>query len=110
MQDGSRKCVRKFSEGTVECWMRFVRLFEREGEAFLRRIVTVDETWISLDTNQKKEQSAIWKTPSSLLPKKFKVSPSTKKQLIIVFFLFPLLKGFLRGHQFDNFEELPSAG
>ena len=56
----SRMCSEVLRRNRVECWMRFVRLFEREGEAFLRRIVTVDETWISLDTNQKKEQSTIW--------------------------------------------------
>ena len=32
----------------VESCQRFVQRFEREGEDFLSRIVTADETWISL--------------------------------------------------------------
>ena len=32
----------------IERCRRQVERFEREGDAFLRRITTVDETWISL--------------------------------------------------------------
>ena len=73
-------------EQRVECCARFVHRFEREGEAFIRRIVTVDETWISLYEPETKEQSTMWKTQGSPSPKKFKVSKSTKKQMFIVFF------------------------
>ena len=66
----------------VESCRRFVQRFEREGEDFLSRIVTADETWISLS----KEQSTMWKTPGSPSPKKFKVSRSTKKEMFIMFF------------------------
>ena len=67
------------------CW-RFVQRFEREGEYFLCRIVTADETWISLYELELKEQSTMWKTPGSPSPKKFKVSRSRKKQMFIMFF------------------------
>ena len=70
----------------VESCLRFVQRFEREGEDFLSRIVTADETWISLYEPESKEQSTMWKTPGSPSPKKFKVSPSTKKQMFIMFF------------------------
>ena len=50
------------------------------------RIVTVDETWISLYTPETKAQSTMWKTPGSPSPKKFKMSQSTKKQMFVVFF------------------------
>ena len=67
------------------CW-RFVQPFEQEGEDFLSRIVTADETWISLFEPESKEQSTLWKTPGYPLPKKFKVSRSRKKQMFIMFF------------------------
>ena len=70
----------------VESCRRFVQRFEREGEDFLSRIVTADETWISLYEPESKEQSTMWKTPGSPSPKKFKVSRSTKKQMFIMFF------------------------
>ena len=70
----------------VESCRRFVQRFEREGEDFLSRIVTADETWISLYEPESKEQSTMWKTPGSPSPKKFKVSRSTKKQMFIIFF------------------------
>ena len=57
------------------CW-RFVQRLQREGEDFLSRIVTADETWISLYELESKEQSTMWKTPGS--PSQFKVSHSTK--------------------------------
>ena len=70
----------------VESCRRFVQRFEREGEDFLSRIVTADETWISLYEPESKEQSTMWKTPGSTSPKNFKVSRSTKKQMFIMFF------------------------
>ena len=70
----------------VESCQRFVQRFEREGEYFLSRIVTADETWISLYESESKEQSTMWKTLGSPSPKKFKVSRSTKKRMFIMFF------------------------
>ena len=61
--------------------------FEREGDEFLlSHIITVDETWIKVYEPETKKQSTMWKTPGSPSPKKFKVSPSKKKQMFIVFF------------------------
>ena len=70
----------------VESCQRFVQRFQQEGEDFLSRNVTADETWISLYEPKSKEQSTMWKTPGSPSPKKFKVSRSTKKQMFIMFF------------------------
>ena len=50
------------------------------------RIVTFDETWIILYTPETKAQSTMWKTPGSPSPKKFKLSQSTKKKMLVVFF------------------------
>ena len=70
----------------VECSEQLLKRFEREGEKFMDRIVTVDETWISLYTPETKAQSTMWKTPGPPFPKKFKMSQSTKKQMFVVFF------------------------
>ena len=45
----------------VECCEQLLKRFEREGEKFMDRIVTVDETWISLYTPETKAQSTMWK-------------------------------------------------
>ena len=70
----------------VECCEQLLKRLEREREKFMDRIVTVDETWISLYTPETKAQTTIWKTPGSPSPKKFKMSQSTKKQMFVVFF------------------------
>ena len=70
----------------VECCEQLLKKFEREGEKFMDRIVTVDETWISLYTPETKAQSTMWKTPGSPSPEKLKMSQSTKKQMFVVFF------------------------
>ena len=57
----------------VESCRHFVQRFEREGKDLLSRIVTADETWISLYEPESKEQSTMWKTHS------------TKKQMFIMF-------------------------
>ena len=59
----------------IECSRRQVERFEREGDEFLRRLITVDETWIKLYEPETKEQSAMLKTLGSPSPKKFKVAP-----------------------------------
>ena len=41
----------------IECCRRQVERFEREGDEFLRRIITVDETWIKLYEPETKEHS-----------------------------------------------------
>ena len=70
----------------VESCRHFVQRFEQEGEDFLSRIVTTDETWISLYEPESKEQSTMWKTPGSPSPKKLNISRSTKKPMFIMFF------------------------
>ena len=70
----------------VECCEQLLKRFEREGENFMDRIVTVDETWISSYRPETKAQSTMWKTPGSPSPKKFIMSQSTKKQMYVVFF------------------------
>ena len=70
----------------VECCEQLLKRFEREGEKFMDRIVTVDETCIILYTPETKAQSTMWKTLGSPSRNKFKMSQSTIKQMFVVFF------------------------
>ena len=56
-----------------------------EGEAFLRRIVTGDETWVHHYDPENKRQSKEYRHTGSPSPKKFKVVSSAKKVLMTVF-------------------------
>lgn len=40
---------------------RFLKLWRKEGDAFLRRIITVDETWVYHFDPESKMQSGQWK-------------------------------------------------
>lgn len=59
--------------------------FRSDPETFLRRFVTVDESWIHHFDPETKQQSMTWKRPSSPTPKKFKVSSSAGKVMASVF-------------------------
>ncbi len=56
------------------------------GEAFLRSIVTGDETWIYFYDPETKQQSSIWKTSEEPTPTKVKTSRATKKVMFAIFF------------------------
>ena len=81
------KNANKWPEKTVcaMLWTASEEVWLWRGQ-YMDRIVTVDETWISLYTPETKVQSTIWKTPGSPSPKKFQTNQSTKKQIFVVFF------------------------
>ncbi len=59
----------------------------REGDAFLNRIVTLDETWARAYEPELKSQSSEWHhedSPPKSRPKKFRQGPSLLKQMLIV--------------------------
>lgn len=60
--------------------------YNREGNDFLHRIVTGDESWVFHFTPESKQQSMIWKHPDSPPPKKFRVTATTKKVMLTLFF------------------------
>jgi hypothetical protein len=47
--------------------------YQDEGESFVERIVTGDETWVYEFTPQSKRNSMTWKHPHSPTTKKFKI-------------------------------------
>ena len=58
--------------------------FKRNSNEFLRRYVTVDETWIHYYTPEMKEQSKQWTSPGERAPKKAKTIPSAGKVMATV--------------------------
>ena len=73
-------------ERRVEIAEDFIRKFERQGDAFLNNIITVDDTWVYYYEPESKTQSSIWKHPSSPPPKKARVTKSAMKKMFIFFF------------------------
>jgi len=66
--------------------LTFLQRYWEEGDEFLDRIVTGDETWVQLVNAETKEQSKRWMyTHSPNKPKKFKRTLSNKKTMVTVF-------------------------
>ena len=57
---------------------------EREGEAFLHRIITLDETWAKSYKPQMKRQSNEWRHYGSPRKSKVRQNPSSVKVLVIL--------------------------
>jgi len=59
--------------------------YDKEGDAFLDRIITVDETWVHHYEPECKRQIMEWKHPQSPIRKKFKSQPSGGKLILTAF-------------------------
>jgi len=60
--------------------------FEKEGEDFLKKIITGDETWVYYYDPENKRQSMEYRHKESPQPKKFKTQTSAGKVMLTVFF------------------------
>ena len=66
--------------------LMFLQRYWEEGDEFLDRIVTGDETWVQFVNAETKEQSKQWMhTQSPDKPKKFKQTLSNRKMMATVF-------------------------
>ena len=63
----------------------FLRRVNKEGDAFMSRIITTDETWLWCYDPETKSQSAVWKRTGSPPPKKARVSKCGGKYMFIMF-------------------------
>jgi hypothetical protein len=63
----------------------FLKRCSEQGDDFLSRRVTGDETWMSHVTPESKQQSMEWRHTSSPIKKKFKQTISTSKIMCTVF-------------------------
>jgi hypothetical protein len=59
--------------------------FEAEGDGFLGRIVTRDETWVHYHQPETKKASEEWHHTSPPKPKKFRTQSSAKKVTLTLF-------------------------
>ena len=71
--------------------------FETEGEDFLKKIITGDETWVHHYDPENKRQSMEYRHKESLQPKKFKTQTSAGNVMLTVFWNSErvVLAGFL---------------
>lgn len=72
-------------ERRVQCSSMFLQRYAAEGDAFLDRIVTTDETWLHHYDPETKAQSSVCKTPRTPPPKKARVQKSCGKEMFIFF-------------------------
>lgn len=70
----------------VACSGEFLRRYATDGEKFLDRIVTLDETWLYHYDPESKAQSAVWKTANTPPPRKAKSVKSAGKHMFVYFF------------------------
>ena len=63
----------------VDVSRQFLRRHAREGDEFLKRIITCDETWLWLFDPKTKQQSSQWRETSSPPPTKARVSKSGRQ-------------------------------
>jgi len=77
--------------------------YDKQGDAFLDRIITPDETWVHHYEPECKRQIMEWKHPQPLIRKKFKSQPSARKLMLTVFLGFTRPHtGTLSGEGFNN--------
>jgi histone-lysine N-methyltransferase SETMAR len=62
-----------------------LKCFEAEGDGFLGRTVTGNETWVHYHQAEVKKASKEWRHNSSPKPKKFRTQPSAGKFMMTLF-------------------------
>jgi len=82
-------------ENRVKASRQFLQSYQREGDTFLDRIITTDESWFYYLDPETKSQSSVWKHTSSPPPKKARVTKSVGKHMFILFMDW---KGMLLTH------------
>ena len=80
-----RQLTPELRERRVDACEELLRRFEREGDGFLARIVTGDETWVHFHQPETKRANKEWRNSSSPKPKKFRTEPSAGKVMLTLF-------------------------
>ena len=75
----------ELKERHVDACQELLEHFEAEGDGFLERIVTGDETWVHYHQPETKKVSKEWRHTSSPKPKKFRTQPSAGKVMLTLF-------------------------
>jgi len=77
-----RQLTAELKERRVNACQELLKQFEAEGDGFLGRIVTGDETWFHYHQPETKKASKEWRHTSSPKPKKFRTQPSSGKAIL----------------------------
>ena len=86
LQDGCHGSLTpELRERRVDACEEILRRFEREGDGFLARIFTGDETWVHFHKPETKRASKERRHSSSPKPKKFRTEPSAGKVMLTLF-------------------------
>ena len=80
-----RELTTEHKRKRVEICQCLLDRYNNEGEEFLSRIVTGDETWVHHYEPESKTQSMEWKHTGSPMKKKFKAQPSARNVMLTVF-------------------------
>ena len=80
-----RQLTAELKEQRVDSSQELLKRFEAEGDGFLGRIVTGDETWVHCHQPETKKASKEWSHTSSPKPKKFRTQPSAGKVMVTLF-------------------------
>lgn len=80
-----RQLTSDLKENRMDVCQDLFQQYDSEGDDFLRRIVTGDETWIHQFEPENKRESMQWRHVKSPPPRKFKIVPSTKKVMATIF-------------------------
>ena len=80
-----RQLTPELKDRRIDACEELLRRFEREGDDFLARIVTGDETWVHFHQPETKRASKEWRHSSSPKPKKFRTQPSAGKVMLTLF-------------------------
>ena len=68
-----------------EMCIHLLKRYNKEGEAFLERVVTGDESWVHHFEPESKVQSMEYRHKTSSSPRKFKVIASARNVLLTIF-------------------------
>ena len=77
-----RQRTAELNERRFDACRELLERFEAEGDGFLGRIVTGDETWVHYHQSETKKASKEWRHTSSSKPKKFCTQPSAGKVMV----------------------------
>ena len=73
-------------EERVRCSDLFIKRFQKDGQAFLDKIITMDESAVSYHTPETKEQSKQWLKKGTPGPIKARSHATRTKQMVLAFF------------------------
>ena len=73
-------------EERVRCSNIFIRKFQKDGQAFLDKIITMDESAVAYHTPETKEQSKQWLKKGTPSPVKARSQATRTKQMVLAFF------------------------